>query len=106
MTMITEPQPTLHKPIPMNTRVRLPRYFSDPFRTPIFGTVVGISSIHEIQADPFIFTYIVLLDVPLTISYGVVKAVVVSGPELESEDGKTNWRLIFNDCNNNQGNNR
>ena len=100
MTMITEPQPTLHKPIPMNTRVRLPRYFSDPFRTPILGTVVGISSIHVI------FTYIVLLDVPLTISYGVVKAVVVSGPELESEDGETNWRLIFNDCNNNQGNNR
>ena len=71
-------QPTLHKPFSVNTRIKLPHYFSSDKDTPLFGTVVGIASMHVI------FNYIVLLDKPIQTNYG---------PELKSEDGKTNWRL-------------
>lgn len=81
--------PTLHKPVPMNSRVFIPDYYiideiSDNQRR-LGGTVVGIANIHVI------FTYIVLLDEPIQTEYGEFKAVVVNGAELEAEDG-TNWR--------------
>ena len=77
--------PTLHKPIPMETRVRIPAGYIT--MAPLYGRVVGISSIH------IVFGYIVLLDHPLDTEYGPQCAVVVNGPQLESEDGLTNWRL-------------
>jgi hypothetical protein len=79
--MIPKLVPTLHKPIPMNTRVSIPMLNGS------FGRVVGIASMHVI------FCYIVLLDDHLEINDEVVSAVSISGTELVSEDGKTNWRL-------------
>jgi hypothetical protein len=77
--------PTFHLPVPMNTRVIVPDYY---FKNKnIAGTVVGVSSIGVI------FTYIVLLDQQIESEHGYVKAIVVHGPELVSEDGKTNWRI-------------
>jgi hypothetical protein len=85
-------QPTLHKPVSFDTRVRLPDYISKNKENPIFGTVVGIASINVI------FTYIILLDEPLESSwlepeFKQVKAVIMPGTELVSEDGLTNWKL-------------
>ena len=78
-------QPTLHKPIPMGARVKIPdHYYNLP--NEMWGEVVGISFMHVI------FGYIILLDTPLETSYGIQKAIVVNGPELEGSDG-TNWRL-------------
>lgn len=73
-------EPSLHKTIPLNTRVSIPLINR-------VGLVVGISSMHVI------FHYIVLLDEEYEIPEGKVKAVAVSGTELWSEDGKSNWRL-------------
>lgn len=78
-------QPTLHKPVPMGSRVKVPKYFHSS-SAELWGEVVGISFAHVI------FGYIVLLDEPLETLYGPQKAVVVNGPELEGPDG-TNWRL-------------
>lgn len=80
--------PTLHKPVPLDSRVKIPSYFhkDKPSR---FGKVVGIASMHVI------FTYIVLLDKPLETQFGTVEAVVVNGSELESVTGE-NWKLNSN----------
>lgn len=79
--------PTLHKPVPMGSRVYIPEYFSSK-RKKLAGTVVGVASLHVI------YTYIVLLDEPLASEeFGEVKAVVVNGPELEGIDG-SNWRML------------
>lgn len=84
---MSEPlQPTLHKPVPMKTRVKIPSYFHADKEKERFGFVAGVASCHVI------FTYIVLLDEPLETPYGEVNAVVVNGPELEAEDG-SNWKL-------------
>lgn len=77
-------EPTLHKPVPLESRVRLPFHY---FGKEVKGTVVGISSMHVI------FVYIVLLDEAQDSEFGKVRAVAVPGAELESEDGSTNWRL-------------
>lgn len=45
--------PTLHKPVPMGSRVYIPEYFSSK-RKKLAGTVVGVASLHVI------YTYIVL----------------------------------------------
>ena len=75
---------TLHKPLPMNSRVIIPSgYINDK---EFHGTVVGISFLH------IIFSYIVLLDNPVDTEYGEQRAVVVQGSALEGEDG-SNWRL-------------
>ena len=79
--------PTMHKPVPINSRVKIPNYYSKDKNKNFFGTVVGISSMHVI------FTYIVLLDEFLESEFGDLKAVVVHGTELESEDGLTNWKI-------------
>lgn len=76
-------QPSLHKPIPMNSRVVVPAHY---LGKGVSGRVVGISSMHVI------FIYIVLLDVPIDSEYGRMEAISVSGSELNGEDGK-HWRL-------------
>lgn len=85
-SQITVPlaKPTLHKPVPMGARVRIPRHYLGKEAT---GTVWGISMVHVV------FVYIVILDDPYFGEHGETRAVTCTGPELESEDGKTNWRL-------------
>lgn len=87
-------KPTLHLPIPLETRVRVIRNFFGPSTVTgkredkFVGTVVGIATIHVI------FTYIVLLDTPSEDpDFGLCRAIVVQGTGLESEDGTRNWRL-------------
>lgn len=65
--------PTLHKPIPMDSRVRIQESF---LGEETYGTVIGVSSMHVI------FTYIVLLDSPRTADFGTYRAVAVHGTEL------------------------
>lgn len=77
-------EPALHKPVPMDTRVRIPAHY---LGKPAVGTVVGVSSVHVI------FTYIVLLDEAVSSEYGKIRALSINGAELDSEDGMTNWRL-------------
>lgn len=78
-------KPTLHKSIPMNTAVRLPVDWLGHEAT---GVVVGVATMHVV------FMYIVLLDVPhQDKDFGEIRAVTVGGPQLESVDGKTNWRF-------------
>jgi hypothetical protein len=71
------------QPVPMGTRVNIPpNYLGKPAK----GTVAGIAQIHVV------FQYIIILDEPyIDPSYGEMRAITVSGPELEGEDG-TNWR--------------
>lgn len=76
--------PTMHKPVPMNSRVRIPTEY---LGYPTTGTVVGIGAMHVI------FLYIVLLDKPHASEHGEIRAMTVGGSQLESEDGLTNWRL-------------
>lgn len=80
-------EPALHKPIPLQTRVSIPKNYIGPDRESYAGRVVGISSLH------IIFTYIVLLDVPVETEYGLTSAVCVSGAELMNEQGEYEWRL-------------
>lgn len=68
----------------MNTRVRIPLHYLGRVAT---GTVIGVAS------ATIIFSYIVLLDESVSTEYGEVRALTVSGSELESEDGTSNWRL-------------
>lgn len=77
-------KPTLHYPVPMNTRVRIPDSY---LNRKSFGTVVGVSSSH------IVFLYIVLLDEPFQADFGEIRALSVIGSELVSEDGLTDWRL-------------
>lgn len=77
-------EPGLHKPVPMNARVRIPAHY---IGKPATGTVVGIAMIH------IVFCYIVLLDEPIDTEYGQQRALSIGGAELESEDGTANWRL-------------
>lgn len=77
--------PTMHKSIPMNTRVVIPK--GNYYPEDLVGTVVGISSVFVI------FYYIVLLDVPIISEYGEQRAISVRGSVLESEDRLSNWKL-------------
>lgn len=77
------PQPTLHKPVPMNTRVVIPALYAGEERR---GTVVGIAFVHVV------FSYIVLLDEPVDTPYGSQRAITVPGGDLTGEDG-SNWML-------------
>jgi len=83
---MTTYQPTLHKPIRMNSRVIVPEMYLGENRKSYSGTVVGISMQHVI------FTYIVLLDEPSTYDGEEIKAIVVPGPDLRGADG-TDWRI-------------
>jgi hypothetical protein len=77
-------EPTLHLPVPMNSRVRIPDTFLGGKAT---GTVVGVAMEHVI------FTYIVLLDESHQAPFGEIRAIVVPGPLLTSEDGLSDWKL-------------
>lgn len=78
--------PSMHKPIPMGTRVRVPAGYA--CANEIVGTVVGISSWHVV------FMYIVLLDEALDTDYGFQRAISVHGASLVSEDGSMNWKIL------------
>ena len=80
-------EPALHKSIPLQTRVIVPENYLGSDRDSYAGRVVGISALH------IIFTYIVLLDVPVETEYGLTSAICVSGTELMNEQGKYEWRL-------------
>jgi hypothetical protein len=77
-------QPTLHRPVPLQTRVRIPQDYLGYEAT---GTVAGIASIHVV------FQYIVILDTPHPSDYGVNTAITVGGPQLMNERGEYEWRL-------------
>lgn len=76
--------PGMHLPVPMNSRVQVPFHYLNKVAT---GTVVGISSC------TVLFTYIVLLDEPAQSEFGQIRALSVSGYELTSEDGLSDWKL-------------
>ncbi len=81
------PPPTLHKPVPMGTRVLVPEHYMGlKDGKPYEGEVVGVAFFHVI------YSYIVLLDAPFESSYGVIKAVTVTGGELVGTDG-TDWKI-------------
>lgn len=79
-------EPGLHKPVPMNARVRIPEHYLGRGKRDT-GTVVGIAAIHVV------FSYIILLDEPIETEYGQTRALSIGGAQLESEDGLTHWRL-------------
>lgn len=71
--------PTMHRPVPMNTRVVIaPGYVQ---RDAVKGTVRGIATMHVV------FQYIVVLDEPIQTDQGEIGAVAVTGPSLTGEDG-------------------
>lgn len=76
--------PTLHKPIPMGTRVVVPAGWCST--GPVTGTVEGIAFMHVI------FGYIVVLDEPIQTEFGAQRAVAVTGPQLTGVNGE-HWRL-------------
>lgn len=76
--------PTLHKPVPMGSRVIIPEQFLK--KDNVMGVVAGIAFVHVI------FGYIVILDEPVETEYGTQKAIVVSGSELRGVNGE-DWRL-------------
>lgn len=76
--------PTLHKPVPLGTRVRVSADFGS--YSSLTGVVVGISSIHVI------FQYIVLLDTIVESEYGQMRAAAIPGTHLETENGQENFR--------------
>lgn len=86
-------QPTLHKPVPMNSRVRLPLEWcpGPAVGIPAKGTVVGIASVHVV------FQYIVLLDTPIISEYGQQRAVVCGGPQLTCLETGKDWRFSSDD---------
>lgn len=82
----TQPGPTMHKPVPMGTRVRRPLDRGTGY--PHFvGTVVGIASCHVI------YHYIVVIDQPIDVDNEMHSTISVPGTLLDSEDGVKNWLL-------------
>lgn len=86
---VSWPKPTLHRPIPLGTRVRLPDTYVGP---DVFGTVTGISTCHVV------FFYIVTLDEAVHDARydvgdvpGMISTVTVLGTELTAEDGSQPW---------------
>ena len=79
-----QPAPTLHDPVPMGVRVKVPGHYHNE-NGEVWGEVQGVASAHVI------WTYIVVLDEALATPFGVVRAVTVPGPELEGERG-AHWR--------------
>lgn len=77
-------QPTLHTPIPLQTRVLVPTHYVGK---KVRGTVAGIASLHVI------FTYIVILDEPIDHEQGVTTAITITGTDLMNLDGVYEWRL-------------
>jgi hypothetical protein len=80
-------QPTLHKPVPLQTRVIVPVQYLGADKHNFKGIVAGIATVHVI------FTYIILLDEPIVTNDGLTSAIIVDGPNLMDEDGVYAWRL-------------
>ena len=77
-------EPTIHRPIPLQTRVILPEYLGN-----LTGKVAGIYLMGPI------FHYIVILDKPLNNEFGENNAISISGTELRSEVTGLKWLLDF-----------
>jgi hypothetical protein len=78
--------PTLHKPVPLQTKVKVPKTYTGG-EDEATGRVVGIAMMHVI------FTYIVLLDQPLQTEDGLTEAFTIPGSQLMDLDGNYAWRL-------------
>lgn len=83
-TLISCHTPTLHKPVPMQTRVKIPIYYLGEQQT---GTVAGIAFQHVV------FAYIVILDEPFFYQAEFITAITVLGSELMDENGEFAWKL-------------
>jgi hypothetical protein len=81
-------QPTMHKPVPLGSRVVIRGGLYSNTLKELRGEVSGIASMHVL------FHYIVSLDPDSYIEteYGTYKTISVLGTFLESEDG-SNWHL-------------
>jgi hypothetical protein len=80
-------KPECHKPIPLQTRVIVHETYIGLNRESYAGRVVGICK------RDFIYTYIVLLDVPIWNKHeGLAEAVCVDGINLMNEHGVYEWR--------------
>lgn len=82
--MANRTTPTLHKDIPLQTRVRIDKQY---LGREVTGTVGGIASAHVI------FHYIVVLDEPHIHDGEVYTAITVIGSHLMDEAGVYRWRL-------------
>lgn len=76
--------PTLHLPVPMQSRVIVPKGYLLEEAT---GTVAGVAMAHHI------FSYIVILDKPIPFEGESISAITVGGSELMDEAGHYAWRL-------------
>lgn len=75
--------PTLHKPVPLQTRVRVHEsYLGHEVR----GTVAGIASQHVV------FMYIIVLDEPHVFDGEAFTAITVVGSHLMNENGEFEWK--------------
>lgn len=85
VTVVGSFNPAFHKPIPMGTRVIVPKHYVGE---EVKGEVIGVSFAHVI------FTYMVLLDKPIPSPYGdgTIRGICVSGTELKGENGE-DWRI-------------
>lgn len=81
-------KPTLHRLIPLETRVLIHRDYFPHKRESYTGRVIGIK-----YDDYITFTYIVLLDVPIQEEFGISNTIEIWGHELMNEDGVYEWRL-------------
>lgn len=80
-------KPTLHKEVPIGTRVYIPSMYYSYKDKRYTGTVAGIASMHVV------FGYIVILDEEIPSEFGDLKAIVVYGSQLEGLNGE-HWRLV------------
>lgn len=83
-------QPTLHKPVPMESIVHVPNLYAGNDghnKVNTRGKVVGIAFVNVI------FNYIVLLDESIDTPHGKISAIVCDGANLRDENGVYAWRL-------------
>jgi hypothetical protein len=77
-------QPTLHKPVPLGSSVRIIETGSLNGKT---GIVAGIAWQHVI------FVYIIILDEPIQTKEGLTLAVTLPGTLLQSTVDGSDWKL-------------
>lgn len=68
--------PTMHTDFPMESRVRVSIHYPID-QCPCIGTIVGIASLN------IIYSYIILLDEPITIHGETYRAISVPGNQLD-----------------------
>jgi hypothetical protein len=76
--------PTLHKDVPLQTRVRVDAQY---LGKEVTGTVAGIASLHVV------FQYIIILDAPHQHDGETYTAITALGSHLMNEEGVYAWRL-------------